>query len=72
MRLGHPNHGALSEAKVVMELNFIEPSTSKLLVGQKRTRATGEKPAANKRARKATPSKGNSQEAEDEDEEEDE
>ena len=65
---GHANHEALSEAKVVMELNFIEPSTSKLLVGQKRPRATGKKPAANKRARKAAPSRGNSQEAQDEDE----
>ena len=55
-----------------MELNFIESSTSKLLVGQKRSRATEKKPAANKRARKVAPSKDNSQEAEDEDEEEDE
>jgi protein subunit release factor B len=54
-----------------MELNFIEPSTSKL-VGQKRSRAAGKKPAANKRARKLAPSKGKSQEAEDKDEDEDE
>ena len=72
LRFGHANHEALSEAKMVMQLNFIEPSTSQLLVGRKRSRATGKKPAANKCVCKAAPSKGNSQEAEDEDEEEDE
>ncbi|RFN47756.1 hypothetical protein FIE12Z_7952 [Fusarium flagelliforme] len=69
---GHANHEALSEAKVVMQLKFIEPSTSKLIVGQKRSRAAGKKQAVNKRARKMAPSRGKSQDSENEEEEEDE